>query len=383
MTERLFDFDGYIWKFEATVLNVTQRDDHYEILLDKTAFSPEGGGQYSDVGKIDGVKITRVFADEGNIYHVAEKSIEIGKKVVGEIDGDLRLRHMQNHTGEHIVSGIIHSRYGFNNVGFHLGGGYATMDVDGEINADALREIEKLANKTAAENRSVKAYYPTPDELEIMQYRSKLDIKENVRVVVIEGVDACACCAPHVSMTGEIGMIKLLSCQKYKGGTRILMKCGLDALDEFNAEYECGIAISNMISQPLANIDAGVKKLMDDIAGYKHDIYLLKKKILSLIADSVKPQNGKIVFVDESLDIGELRAFVAAKLEECEKFCVAFSGNDDDGYMYVFGYCGEDFKEFVNTKISALGSFNGGGKAPFSQGKVMCKKCDIEKLLLD
>lgn len=383
MTERLFDFDGYIWEFEATVLDVTECEEGYETLLDRTAFSPEGGGQYSDVGEIDGIRVGAVRTREGEIYHVTEKPIEIGKKVVGKIDGDLRLRHLQNHTGEHIVSGIIYNEYGFNNVGFHLGVGYATMDVDGEIDKTALREIERLANLAVAKNLSVKAYYPEQSELENMFYRSKLDLKENVRVVIIDGLDACACCAPHVNKTGEIGMIKLLYCQKYKGGTRIFMKCGLDALDEFNAEFDRATAISNMISEPRENIDKGVKKLIEDIGAYKREIYELKKQILSFKTASAKIENGRIIFIDDGMDMSELRAFVSARLDECEKFCVAFSGNDNDGYTYVFGYKGEDFNEFVKNKIAALGEGGGGGKPPFAQGKVKCKKSDIDRLYLD
>ena len=383
MTERLFDFDGYIWEFEATVLSADKCDGGYEIVLDRTAFSPEGGGQYSDVGEIDGVKITAVQIRDGEIYHIAEKYIEVGKKVIGKIDGDLRLRHLQNHTGEHVVSGLIYNKYGFSNVGFHLGVGYVTMDVDGEIDRAALRESEQLANMAVAKNLEVKAYYPEPDELENMFYRSKLDLKKNVRVVVIDGLDACACCAPHVSRTGEIGMIKLLYCQKYKGGTRIFMKCGLDALDEFNAEFDRATAISNMISQPRESIDEGVKKLMDDIGGYKHEIYELKKKILLMKTESVKPEKGRIIFVDDGMDMSELRSFVMAKLDGCEKFCAAFSGNDEDGYTYVIGYRGEDFNGFVKNKISMLGPGGGGGKPPFAQGKVKCKKSDIDRLWVD
>ena len=382
MTKRLFD-DGLLLEFEATVVSVREEDGEYWVELDRTAFAPDGGGQLSDIGEIDGIAVNDVTSDNGNIYHICDEPLEVGSRVICKIDKDRRLRHIQNHSGEHIVSGIIYKEYGFNNVGFHLGSEDVTMDVDGEITKEMLRRIERLANEAVACDLEIKAVYPDPCELENMFYRSKLDLKENVRIVVIDGLDACACCAPHVSRTGQIGMIKLVSCLRYKGGTRIHLKCGFDALDEFNAELDRATAISNMISRPRESIDDGVNKLLDDIAGYKHEIYELKKKLLSMKVESAKPQNGKIIFVDGDMDMSELRSFVSSRLDECEKFCVAFSGNDDDGYTYVFGYKGNDFNEFVKKKISSLGQGGGGGKPPFAQGKVKCKKSDIDTLWLD
>lgn len=382
MTERLFD-NGSLLEFEATVTSVRNEDGEYWVTLDRTAFAPDGGGQLSDIGSISGVNVIDVTSDGGDVFHICDGELEVGSVVNCKIDKKRRMRHIQNHTGEHIVSGIIFKEYGFNNVGFHLGSEEVTMDVDGEISKDMLRKIERMANEAVSENSDVRIVYPTPKELESMFYRSKLDLKENVRVVVIDGLDACACCAPHVSKTGEIGMIKLISCMRYKGGTRIFLKCGFDALDEFNAEFDRATAISNMISQPRESIDEGVKKLMDDIVGYKHEIYELKKKILSMKIESSKPEKGRIIFVDDDMDMSELRSFVAAKLAECEKFCMAFSGNDEGGYTYVLGYRGDDFNEFVKNKISTLGVGGGGGKPPFAQGKVKCKKSDIDTLWVD
>ena len=382
MTEKLFDNSGLL-EFEATVTSVREEDGDYWITLDKSAFAPDGGGQLSDIGTIGDVNVLDVAPDGGDVYHICDGRLEVGARVVCKIDKARRMRHLQNHTGEHIVSGIIFKEYGFNNVGFHLGSEETTMDVDGEISKEMLRKIERLANEAVAKNLEVKIIYPTPSELENMFYRAKLDLKENVRVVVIDGLDACACCAPHVMRTGEIGMIKLLYCQKYKGGTRIFLKCGFDALDEFNAQFDRATAISNMISEPRENIDVGVKKLLDDIGNYKHTVYELKKKVLSMKIESAEPKNGRLVFVDDDMDMGELRSFVASKLDSCEKFCAAFSGNDEDGYTYVVGYKGDDFNEFIKNRISTLGAGGGGGKPPFAQGKVKCKKIDIDTLWLD
>ena len=381
MTEKLFD-KGFLSLFEATVLSCVEKNGKYEILLDRTAFAPEGGGQPSDIGSIGDANVIDVCLRDGDIFHICDKPVDVGAKVACRIDMQRRIRHIQNHSGEHIVSGIFYNKYGFNNVGFHLGSEDVTMDVDGTVDRDMLREVERLANEAVMQNLEIKIVYPSRSELESMFYRSKLDLKEDVRVVVIDGLDACACCAPHVSKTGEIGMIKLISCMRYKGGTRIHMKCGFDALDEFNAEYDRALAISNMISLPRENIAEGVKKLMEDISGYKHEIYELKQKIISMKIESVKPQNGKIVYIDDGMDMSELRAFVASKIPLCEGLCAAFSGNDGDGYTFVIGYTGEDFNSFVKGTLASLGG-SGGGKAPFAQGKANCKKSDIEALLLD
>ena len=381
MTKRLFD-DGLLLEFEAKVVSVRKEEEDYWVELDRSAFAPDGGGQLSDIGTINGVPVFDVTSDDGNIFHICDEGFEIGEVVTCKIDINRRMRHIQNHSGEHIVSGIIYNEYGFNNVGFHLGSEDVTMDVDGEITKEMLRRIERLANEAVAKNLEIKVVYPTPDELEKMFYRSKLDLKSDVRVVVIDGLDACACCAPHVSRTGQIGMIKLISCMRYKGGTRIHLKCGFDALDEFNNEYDRALAISNMISVPRENIVEGVKKLGDDINAYKREIYELKQKISEMKTALAKPQNGKLVFVDGDMDMPSLRALVPAKLPECDKLCIAFSGNDEDGYTFVAGYNGEDFADYVKKLLVKIGG-SGGGKAPFAQGKAKCKKSDIDALLID
>ena len=380
MTKRLFD-DGLLLEFEATVTGVKKVEDEYWVQLDRSAFAPDGGGQLSDIGTIGGAAVLDVTPDNGDVYHICDEELTVGERVLCKIDESRRMRHLQNHTGEHIVSGIIYNEYGFNNVGFHLGSEDVTMDVDGEITKEMLRRIERLANEAVVKNLEVKAVYPSKEELETMFYRSKSGITGEVRIVVIDGLDACACCVPHVSRTGQIGMIKLISCMRYKGGTRIHLKCGFDALDEFNAELDRATAISNLISQPREKIDTGVKKLWDDIGMQKHEIYELKKKLLDIKIASAKLQNGRIVYVDDDMEMGDLRAFVAARLDECDDFCAAFSGNDTDGYTYAIGYRGEDFNGFIKSVTARLGEGGGGGKPPFAQGKIKCKKSDILGLL--
>ena len=225
-TEKLFYNDSHLSKFTAMVLECEpyeKKEGCYAVELDRTAFFPEGGGQYADTGKLEDAKVSDVREKNGRILHITDQPFEAGEIVEGEIDWETRFMKMQQHTGEHIVSGIVHARYGFNNVGFHLGTEDCTMDFDGEISKEALQEIELEANRAVWKNLTIEVSYPSKEELEELDYRSKIEIEGQVRIVTGPGYDVCACCAPHVNYTGEIGMIKLVNMINYKGGERITM----------------------------------------------------------------------------------------------------------------------------------------------------------------
>ena len=241
MTVKLYDIDSHLSEFSATVLSC----ENAVAVLDKTAFFPEGGGQTSDTGYIDGVKVNDVQIKDGVIYHYLESDIEVGKTVECKLLWDERFRKMQNHSGEHIISGIVHSLYGFDNVGFHLSKAEMTMDFDGVLTREDLLKIEKLANAAVWQNVKFNCYYP--ESLENLEYRSKLDLTEDVRIVEIEGYDRCACCAPHVNTSAEIGVIKILDFCKLRGGVRLFVKCGSDALDDYNCRYQNDLKISSLL----------------------------------------------------------------------------------------------------------------------------------------
>ena len=268
MTEKLYDKDSHLKEFEGTVLSCEKSGEKYAVTLNGTAFFPEGGGQRSDRGCIGDAYISDVQIKNGEILHFADKPLNIGQVYNCKIDFDFRFRNMQNHSGEHIISGIVHKLFGFNNVGFHLGA-EMTVDFDGELTRRQLDEIEDLANKAVYENLPVKAYYPSDEELKNLDYRSKLDLKENVRIVEIKGVDVCACCAPHVKATGEIGVIKILDFEKYKGGVRLLVKCGRDALCDYREKYESVLEISNLLSAKRFDVSNAVSKLNEQLSAEK------------------------------------------------------------------------------------------------------------------
>ena len=375
MTKKLFDFDGYLLSFDSRVVSCETVDGGFAVVLEETAFAPEGGGQRSDVGTLGSASVLDVRICEDVITHITDGPLAVGSLVHGEVDSRRRIRHLQNHTGEHIVSGLLHARYGYNNVGFHLGSEDVTIDVDGVLDEETIRDIERAANQVVADNLEVKIAYPTADALLGLSYRAKLDLTENVRIVTIDGVDSCACCAPHVTRTGEIGMIKLLFAIKYKGGTRIHMKCGFDALDAFNAEYARATAISNRISLPREKIAEGVDKLWADLAAANFTIVGLRRELIALKAKAAEPTEGDLVFFESGMDANELRLLVSAAIDKAKGTCAAFS-SDGEGYSFVAMSHAEDFAAWREALCEALHA-RGGGKPPFLQGKAACTEADI------
>ena len=377
MTEKLYDKDSHLKEFTGTVLSCEKTGENYTVTLDRTAFFPEGGGQQSDRGYIGGAYISDVQIKNGEILHFADKPLSVGQAYDCKLDFDFRFRNMQNHSGEHIISGIVHRLYGFNNVGFHLGA-EMTMDFDGELTRRQLDEIEDLANKAVYENLPVKAYYPTDEELKSLDYRSKLDLKENVRIVEIKGVDVCACCAPHVRATGEIGIIKILDFEKYKGGVRLLVKCGADALRDYREKYKNVLEISNLLSAKQPEVSAAVIKLNGQLSAEKAAAAALKKRLIAEKAAGFAPQTDKTAVFENGLDIKELQLLADALCQKAGGIRGAFSGA---GGSFAFAICGGEtaLGEFF-AKFKAAFNTRGGGRNGIRQGTVCAERAEIEGL---
>ncbi|MGN0696982.1 MAG: alanyl-tRNA editing protein [Oscillospiraceae bacterium] len=369
-TIKLYDNDSHMYEFSASVISCVKSDKGYKVVLDRTAFFPEGGGQSADEGALNGIKVSDVQIDkDGIITHTLEKELPSGTEVNGEIDRELRFRRMQNHTGEHIVSGIIHKLFGYNNVGFHMGSECVTLDIDGYLSRDDLDRVEMLANRAVCENVAVRAEYPSAETLKSLDYRSKLDLTEDVRIVTIEGYDVCACCAPHVSMTGEIGVIKLLDSMKYKGGTRINMLSGYDALEDYNSRYKNTAAVSVLLKSKQSEIKEAVERIIEELNSEKQAQTELKKQLIKLKKASVQPTDGNLVLFEESMDMLNLRILVNETIELCGGICAAFSGNDNDGYNYVMASRTVPMRARSKEINSALCG-RGGGSDEMIQGSV-------------
>ena len=263
-TRRLYYEDVYRKEFTATVLECRERKNGFAVILDESAFYPEGGGQPSDVGTLGDVKVTEVHEKDGELLHYTEQALEVGAKVEGKIDWARRFDLMQQHSGEHMVSGVIHAKYGYDNVGFHMGSDVITVDLNGMLDEAQLAEIEREVNEKVWEDKEVVITYPTEEELKTLDYRSKKELTGKVRIVDFPGADVCACCGTHVTHTGEIGMVKLLSVVKFRDGIRMEMICGKRVLNYLNMVNEQNHQISMKLSAKMDRTADAVQRLQDE-----------------------------------------------------------------------------------------------------------------------
>ena len=377
--KKLFYEDTHILDFEAVVTDCQAVNGNFLIVLNRTAFFPEEGGQPADTGTLNGLAVRDVSIRKDIIYHHMDTPLEVGCKVTGHVDWDRRFDFMQQHSGEHIISGLLHKHYGFTNVGFHLGLAEVTLDFDGNIGMDALREIEAEANNIVWQNLSVKAYFPDRDSLQAMEYRSKIEIEGAVRIVEIPDVDVCACCAPHVKKTGEIGLIKITGVQSHRGGVRINILCGQRALKDYSIKQDSVNALSALLSAKPELVVEAVKKLLEDGLKQKETLntlagQLLQLQVASLPEPSVCP--NPILFVELSNPIA-IRNTVNELTGKYPGYCGIFNGNDASGYSFIIGSSTEDCRTLASRLREAFGA-KGGGTPPMIQGNVQTTK---EKLI--
>ena len=398
MTEALFEKDGKIKLFSAKVVWCEKEKNLFKIILDKTAFFPEGGGQKGDVGYIlkgekaendfyitnDGVtslckkviNVTDTQEKNGEIIHFCSSPIDEGTTVTGLLNYDVRFRRMQNHTGEHIVSGLIHKHFGYDNVGFHMGSDEVTLDVNGPLSSEQVFFIEKLANFAVAENVPVTAEKFSGDILKTLDYRSKLDLVENVRLVTVEGYDVCACCAPHVSRTGEIGIIKLLGFMNYKQGTRIRMLCGFDALDDYNEKMAQVSASCAMLSSKQGELSENVNRVLEENKKEKQEKNILKNKIADLLLEKAKEEGKNCLFTDINDPV--FMRYLATNGSEVFGICGVFCMVSEGSYRYVVVGKNCDMRQFAKGMNASLCG-RGGGDTELIQGSVKSPASSIEE----
>lgn len=375
MTEKLYYKDAYIIEFTARVISSEKREDLYAVVLDRTAFFPEEGGQYADKGMLGSAKVLDVREADGIIYHYTDAPVEVGEEVVGKIDFDERYEKMQCHTGEHILSGIIHELYGLDNVGFHLGADDVTMDVSAPLSREELDRVERLANEVIYKNVEVTSSFPTREELSGMQYRSKLDLYENVRIVKIGEYDSCACCAPHVKYTGEIGVIKILDFAKLRGGIRIFISAGRRAVKTFDEYYKTLQSVSGLLSLPKSEIADGVNKLIGDLSELKNTYSAYRVSVLEKQAEALEYSEGNRVILLDGASIPELIAYSNAARTKTGGILVLLSGVDGD-YKYVISSQSVNLRE-ISAQINKSLLGRGGGRPEMIQGSFASKYDEI------
>ena len=375
-TRKLFYEDSHMRTFTATVLSCEKTEKGYEVTLDATAFYPEGGGQAGDTGILGGVRVLDTRERGETVIHFCDAPLAVGAAVEGSIDYEPRFLRMQQHSGEHIVSGIIHRRYGYHNVGFHMGSEIITIDFDGVIPPEDLPAIEAEANSAVWQNLSVKCWYPSEAELPNVFYRTKRALPWPVRIVEIPGFDSCACCGTHVKATGEIGIIKLFSVMGFRGGTRMEMACGKAALGILNRTYEQNKLVSQAFSAKIEETGAAAKRMNDVLAEQKFRMVGLEKRIFASIAAGYAGK-GDIVHFEDGLENTAVRDLADAIADTCGGTAAVFSGSDETGYAFCLVTRNGDLRQLGKDMTKAL---NGrvGGKPIFQQGRVQAGRADIE-----
>lgn len=374
MTEKLYYTDAYIKNFSAEVLSVNECESGFDVVLDKTAFFPEEGGQSADTGVIGNAEVVYVYEKDGTVHHITKTLPSVGA-VCCRINFDERFEKMQLHTAEHILCGIIHRLFGLENVGFHLGAEEVVFDVNGVLSREELDLVEKTANETVYSNIEIETFFPTPLELENLEYRAKLDITENVRIVKIGDVDSCACCAPHVLRTGEIGLIKILEFMKHRGGTRIWMVAGRRALDDYRRKYSNIQRISALLSTPQHETAEALEKYMKDADEARSFLKSARVALAEAEAKSMPDAKGNTVVKLNGYSIDELRAFVNAYKSRVGGLTVAISGHDGD-YKYVIAANDRELSQEIKMINESL-SGRGGGRGFMVQGSFMTDEDSI------
>lgn len=375
-TVKLFYEDSHCREFSARVLSCEETDKGFQVVLDATAFYPEGGGQACDLGSIGDANVLDVQETGGVICHLCDKKLETGSIVEGRIDWTRRFRLMQQHSGEHIVSGIIHSLFGWHNVGFHMGSQMMTIDFDGPIPAEALADIQRRANEAVWANLPVRTWYPEPDVLPTVTYRTKKALPWPVRIVEIPGIDNCACCGTHVKMTGEIGLIKLVSCIKFHAGVRIEMACGSNALALVDGVFTQNRAVSQAFSAKMLETGAAAIKMNEALAAEKLRANTLQSRLFDRIAADFSGQCNAMYFA-ENLAPGQVRELADKMADHCSGWAAVLSGEEGNYSICIVSRTAD-----VKAIGAALGA-RGGGKPGFFQGSLRAEKAEIEAKLTE
>lgn len=375
-TEKLFENDSYLKVFRAVVLSCTKEKDGYIIVLDRTAFYPEGGGQPGDCGELGNVHVSDTHIRDGEILHFCSGPLTVGAEVEGRIDWDTRFDRMQQHSGEHIVSGIICRTFSCDNVGFHMGAEMVVIDFNHPITQEQLTEVERKANAVIWENRPFEVSYPGPVQLKELPYRSKKELAGIVRIVTCPDADCCACCGTHVRSAGEIGLIKLISVKPFRDGVRIEMLSGRRAYD-----YVCAVSVQNsrvsvLLSAKVGETASAVERLQEELADVKYRMVAVENRSFEEKGRALA-ETGDVLLFEENLSPDSLRRCSIAVGQSCGGCCAVFSGADSVGWKYAISSQHGDVRALVRDLNNALRG-RGGGKPELAQGAIEGSREEIE-----
>ena len=374
MTEKLYYSDPFQKTFTAAVLACEAEKDRFAVVLDRTAFYPEGGGQPADTGALGEAEVLDVRERDGVIRHLCSRPLSVGAEVTGAIDWERRFDHMQQHSGEHIVSGFLCRRYGCDNVGFHMGHDLVTIDFNFPIPPEDLPAIEGEVNAYLWEDRAAEIAFLSGEALEQAHYRSKKFIPGVVRLVTFPGADCCACCGTHVRSAGQVGLIKLLTCQKFRDGVRIEMAAGGRALRYCAAVQEQNTRISHLLSAKALDTAAAVERAQRELYALRGRLTALEEESFAQKAQALAGA-GDVLLLEGEMSSESVRKLCAVVLETCGGRCAVFAGADGS-WKYAVGQHGGDLRPLTKDLNAAL-SGRGGGKSDFVQGSAAASEAEI------
>lgn len=394
MTKKLYYEDAYATEFDATVVSCEKKmvdnkaDEQmegaativYQVILDQTLFFPEEGGQSPDKGLLGGASVLDVQIKNDIITHTLDKPLELGRAVHGTIDWKHRFSNMQQHSGEHIFSGTVNHLYGYNNVGFHLSDNVVTMDFDGVLTEEEVEKVEYLVNEAIVKNLPITVTYPTKEELAVLDYRSKIEIQGQVRIVSVEGVDVCACCAPHVKKTGEIGMLKVMSVQNHRGGVRISILCGFRALEAFRKKAAVITELMDSLTVSQDLLTDRVEKLKAANQDYKYRLAMSKQKLLEVKMAEIPSEQENVLLFEQDIESIVMRNVVNELTAKHRGVCGVFVGNDETGYSFIIGSANVDCSQVAAVLREKTGAKCGGKKAMI-QGSVQVSEEKLKEAL--
>ena len=369
--EKLFYQDPYLKEFTAIVTGCAECEKGWAVTLDRTAFYPEGGGQACDIGTLDDVNVVDVQEKGEEILHFCDKKLEIGETVTGRIDWARRFDLMQQHTGEHIISGLLHEKFGYQNTGFHVGADAMEVDFDGPVSPEDLAEIEFKANQAIWQDIPLRCWIPDPEELKTVFYRTKRALPWPVRIVQVPGFDSCACCGTHVARTGEVGLIKILSCAALRGGVRLQMVCGQRAYRHIVSVFEENRKVSQAFSAKMDATGEAARKMNEALAAQKQQNAQLLGRIFDNIAEGYGGSENVLHF-EEGLESAQVRILADRIAGKISGYCAVFSGG-----AYCLATRQGDLRA-LNKEMTAALDGRGGGKPNFQQGSVRAEKAEIE-----
>lgn len=372
-TEKIFYEDARQVTFSAKVLACEENQGAYWIKLDRTGFFPEEGGQYADCGTLNKQEVLDVQIRQDVIYHKLAEPVALDTVVEGVVSWQNRFDRMQQHTGEHIVSGLVNRYFGYDNVGFHLGHEEVTLDFNGLLTLADLEKLEQEANEAVAANLEVLITFPAAEQLALLSYRSKLDLTEDVRIVEIPGYDRCACCAPHVQRTGEIGIIKITNVTKHRGGVRVNILCGMRALADYRSKEKSVSEISVLLSARPDAVAAAVKRLQQEHQALHSRLCGMQEQLMLQRIEALNSNQLHVLLFESDLDSVAMRKAVNKLTERFPGFCAVFVGDDTHGYRYILGSSSLDCQALSSRLRDQLFA-RGGGSAAMIQGSVLASE---------